>query len=637
MESNAPVERRLAAIVATDVVGYSRLIGADEEGTLARLSLLRREVIDPALARHRGRIVKTIGDGLLIEFASVVEAVRCASEIQDGVAIFNGNERTDRRISLRIGINLGDIVVQGDDILGDGVNIAARLEQIAEPGTIYLSHAAFEQLDGRLSISIEALGEKQLRNIARPIRTYRISRPGHRSGPPSAQAPRRRYRGILLAAFLAIAGGAIAVGTWWVFPYAKSSRETASVTTPATAPSPNAARLRAMGRAPMAVLPFANLSPDGKDEYLSDGLTEEITDGLGRYPGLSVVAYSAASTFRGKNDKPDAVASRLGVRYLVSGSIRRANDRLRILVRLVDAEGDRLVWSQQFDSATSDIIALQDQITRRIVGALEIRVTQAEQERIRRKPTDSLEAYDLVLRGRALIASPGRSANVEARSLFQRAIEIDPRYSDSYLELGRSYRIAVDQGWTINPRETLQQAETAARKSIELDDRNSRAHALLGRILLARQEFDLATQAAKRALDLNPSDSESYWSLGTVLLYSGKIEAAIDALETARAYNPSRDEPSTLSLALAYYVASRFRDCIQFVEGSIGRDAHHNFTYFVLAMCYAQTGNIDDAHVIAAIARKQNPIFQVRAFGSLFREPRDQASVREGLRKIGFE
>jgi class 3 adenylate cyclase/TolB-like protein len=635
MESNAPLERRLAAIVATDVVDYSRLVGTDEEGTLARLGALRREIIDPTIARHRGRIVKTTGDGLLIEFASVVEAVRCASEIQDGVAIFDGNEHVDRRILLRIGINLGDIVVQEGDILGDGVNIAARLEQIAEPGSICLSHAAYEQLEGRLSLPLEALGERQLKNIARPIRIYRISGPAQRPGVASARAQRGRYQGTLLAASLVVAAAAASV--WWFWSNDKLTGETASPTTLATSPSSNADRLRAMGRAPIAVLPLADFNADVKNEYFSDGLTEEITDGLARYPGLSVVAYGAASTFKGASDPPDAMARRLGVRYLVSGSIWRANDRVRILVRLVDAEGDRLVWSQQFDNSVADIIALQDQITRRIVGALEIRVTRAEQERARRKPTESLEAYDLVLRGRALVASPGRGANVEARALFQRVIEIDPRYSDSYLELGRSYRIAVDQGWTINPGDTLRQAEDAARKSIELDDRNSRAYALLGRILVARQEFDLATQAAKQALELNPSDSEGYWSLGTVLLYSGKIDEAIDALETARAYNPTRDEYSTLSLALAYYVAGRFRDCVQFVEGSIGRDAHHNFTYFVLAMSYAQMGNTDEARAVADIARKQNPLFQADAFGSLFREVRDQARVRDGLRKIGFE
>jgi class 3 adenylate cyclase/TolB-like protein/Tfp pilus assembly protein PilF len=636
MESNAPVERRLAAIVAADVVGYSRLIGVDEEGTLARLGSLRREVIDPTIVRHHGRIVKTTGDGLLIEFASVVEAVRCATEIQDGVSAFHKDELDDRRILLRIGINLGDIVVQDGDILGDGVNIAAWLEQIAEPGSICLSHAAYEQLEGRLSVPLEPLGERQLKNIARPIRVYRISRPSQRLGPAPKLAHRGRYRTIFLAISLAVATATVAAA-WWYWPGAKSSQETARVTMPATSPSPNALRLRVMGRAPIAVLPFANLNADIKDEYFSDGLTEEITDGLGRYPGLSVVAYSAVSAFKGASDKPDAAARKLGVRYLVSGSIRRAKERVRILVRLVDAEQDRLVWTQEFDNPLRDIISLQEQITRRIVGALEIRVTLAEQERVRRKSTESLEAYDLVLRGRALVASPGRGANVEARALFQRAIEIDPRYSDSHLELGRSYRIAVDQGWTINPRDTLGQAESAVRKSIELDDRNSRAHALLGRILVTRQEFELATRAAKQALELNPSDSEGYWSLGTVLLYSGKIDESIDALETARAYNPSRDEYSTLSLALAYYVAGRFRDCTQFVEGSIGRDARHNFTYFVLAMSYAQLGNIEEARAVADIARKQNPVFQASAFGSLFREAKDQASVRDGLKKIGLE
>lgn len=638
MQHSTPVERRIAAIMATDVVAYSRLIAADEEGTLARLGALRGGTIDTAVARHHGRIVKSTGDGLLIEFASIVEAVRCAVEIQDGVAHFNRDETADRQMLLRIGVNLGDVVVQGDDIFGDGVNIAARLEQMANPGTICLSQAACDHLGGRLSLPLEDLGERQFKNMARPVRVFRIGT-GHGQPPaaPVVATPAARHWGLPAAASVALVV-LLAGGAWWLWDDYGLNRNPTTVSPQSTQSSLAAVRLRAAGRTPIAVLPFANLGGDPKEEYFSDGLTEEITDGLGRYSRLSVIAHSAVAAFKAKAESPDTIARTLGVRYLVTGSVRRADKRVRVLVRLSNAEEGRLVWTQQFDEALDDVLAMRDQITRRIVTALEIRLTRAEQERIGKKATENLEAYDLVLRGRALLADAGRRANVEAREMLQRAINADSRYSDAYVELGRSYRIAVDQGWAMNPHETLGRAETAARKALELDDTNSRAYALLGRIMVMRQQFDLAKSAAGRALQLNPSDPEGYYSLGTVLLYSGEIDQAIEALETARAYTTSaRDEYSAFSLALAYYVAGRYSDCVQFVEGVLGRDAGHNFTYFVLAMAFAQLGNVEEARAVAAIARKQNPVFDASVFGSLLRNATHQARVREGLRKAGIE
>ena len=632
------VDRRLAAIFAGDIAGYSRLMIADEEGTLRQLKAHRKELIDPKIADRRGRIVKTTGDGMLVEFGSVVDAVQCAVEIQRGMAERNAEVEAERRIQFRIGINVGDIISDGNDIYGDGVNVAARLENLAEPGGVYISGMAYDQVRDKLDFGFEDKGEQTVKNMARPIRVFRV---GKERTPPqtvSTNSARALWRWKIPAAVLLTIAILIAVGTWWLSSNIKIDRNQAVLSTPGSPLSPSAVRLRVAGRTPIAVLPFVNMSGDSKEEYFSDGLTEDIIDGLGRYSGLSVIAHSAVVQFKAKSEAPAAIARTLGVRYLVSGSVRRTDKRVLVLVRLSNAEEARLVWTQQFDEALGDVFSMQDQIKRRIVGALEIRLNKAEQERISKKATDNLEAYDLVLRGRALLANEGRRANVEARDMFQRAIEADPRYSEAHVELGRSYRYAVDQGWTINPHETLARAETEARKAIELDDGNSRAYALLGQIMVIRQQFDLAKSAAGRALHLNPSDPDGYFSLGTVLLYSGQIDQAIEALETARAYTtPARDEYSTFSLSLAYYVAERYLDCVQFIEGVIGRDTRHKFTYFVLAIAYAQLGNIKEAHRVALIAQKQNPIFDPNIFGSLLRDAAHQAKVREGLRKAGIE
>ncbi len=622
------VHRRLAAIVAADVVGYSRAIEADEAGTLARLQSVRGKIIDPALERHDGRIVKTIGDGLLIEFPSVIEATQAATEIQSALASRNAGYAESKRILYRVGINIGDVVVENGDLLGDGVNVAARLETLAEPGGICLSESVYEQLRGRLDLPLTDAGPQQLKNITRPVRVFRW-RPGAPVGTPA----RRRYgemrrRRVVIAATCALALLGVG-GSWWYLD--RGSREMARA-------GPSAAREKTFeshGRTGVAVLPFVNLGGDPARDYFSDGLTEEVIGALGHFSAIAVLSRNAVMPYKGKSLPAADTAKALGVRYLVEGTVRQAEARVRVSVQLSDAAAGRLLWSERFDGELRDVMTVQETIARRIVGALAVRLTRAEQERSSKLPTENLEAYDLVLRGRAQLSTLTRRANVEARMLFQRAIALDSRYADAHIGLAHSYRNAVEQGWVPDPREAMTKAEEAAREAIRLDERNSRGPALLARVLAMRQRFDEAKEASRRSLALNPSDAEGYWSLGIAQLYSSEIASAIEAFETARAYDPVIDIDG-FSQSLAYYLSDRSQDAIRYVEGRFGRQSLNGYTYLVLSMAYAELGKLDEAKEAAGLARQRNPGIAPEQFGTALRDPKDREKIRAGLQKAGW-
>jgi adenylate cyclase len=622
------VHRRLAAIVAADVVGYSRSIEADEAGTLARLQSVRCAIFDPALQRHDGRVVKTIGDGLLLEFPSVIEATQAATEIQTALASRNAACTESERILYRVGINLGDVVVDDGDLLGDGVNVAARLEALAEPGGICLSESVYEQLAGRLDLPLVDAGPQQLKNIARPVRIFRW-RPGGHTVASSARRYGTRKRAAMQVG-MAIVTMAAAASAWWMLDgRAPDSARTA-------APAPAETRLRAQGRTAVAVLPFANLGGDAARDYFSDGLTEDVIGALGRFSGISVLSRNAVMAFKGKTPAVSDIGRILGVRYLVEGSVRHGDGRVRVSVQLSDATAGRLLWSEQFDGEMHDVIGVQEKVARRIVGILAVRLTRAEQARTAALPTANLQAYDLVMRGRARLALQTRRANVEARMMFQQAIALDSQYADAYVGLGLSYRVAMAQGWVPDPAEALTKAEEAAREAIKRDDRNSRAYALLGRLMVLRQEFDQAKEVCRRAIELNPSDAEGYLGLGAVLLWASDIDGAIEALETARAYDPMTDSVSVFYLAFAYYLAGRSEAVINYIDGMTGRQGQNVFTHVILSLAYAELGKQDEANEARAQARRLNPAFDPERFGTLLRDPKQQIKIRAGLKKAGW-
>jgi TolB-like protein/class 3 adenylate cyclase/Tfp pilus assembly protein PilF len=618
----AKVERKLAAILAADVVGYSRLIGADEIGTLARLKALRQEFIDPTIAEHRGRIVKLMGDGALVEFASVVDAVECGVAIQRGVAERNEEVPEYQRIEFRIGINLGDVVVEGDDIYGDGVNVAARLEGLAQPGEICIARAARDQVRDRLDLILDDLGEVEVKNIARPVRVFRVL-----TDPNAvAVAPRTAMSKIPVRRIALTAGVILLVGLSWIVLWQRPwAPRVMFQSSPLSANSS------------IAVLPFENLSEDSDEEYFSDGVTEDIITDLSKFHDLLVVASNSTFAYRDKPVSVGQIGRELGVRYVLEGSVQRKDQRVRINAQLIDAASGQHLWAERYDESIDDIFDLQDKITKRIVQSLAVRLTDIELDRVAAKPTSNLEAYDYVLKGRALASNLTRADNFEARDMFRRALDLDPSYAPAYSGLGFTYFHGVLYGWAVLPNRDLDRAFKLAQTSLDLNESDVVAHRLLGRIYLFRKEYDLGMVELERALALNPNDAASYVDQGLNLVWSSRAEGAILAFETALRLDPNMGAEGLFHLGLAYYLTGRYEDAILHLERSGGRNPDFVLTHVALAAAYGQIENHAKASRAAATIRQLDPFFSVNEFGGLFRDPDDAAQVTAGLRKAGLD
>ena len=474
--------RKLAAILAADVVGYSRLASADEDRTLARLRALRSDLIDPTIAVHNGRVIKRTGDGALVEFRSVVDAVRCAIEVQNGMVERNAGVPQDRRIEFRIGIHLGDVVEESDgDLMGDGVNIASRLEGVAAPGAICLSEDAYRQVKARLDLSVSDLGNTQLKNIAEPIRVYSLR-----------------------------------VGSAAQAKAAATSESPAAL--PSTAPPPKLS---------IAVLPFANMSGDAEQEYFADGISEDTITALSKLSQLFVIARNSSFTFKGRNVNVQEVGRSLGVRYVLEGSVRKSGNRVRITAQLIDATTGGHLWAERFDRDLTDIFAVQDDVTQHIVGALALNLTEGEQQRLATEHTDNLEAYDCFLRGREQLWRFTREQNTQARELLQRAIELDPKFASAYAFLAVAHGLDYINRWSTSPSTSVEQAEEFATRAVALDDRNPYAHWALGIINLHLRRHDMAIREAERTISLAPNLADGHESLGNALHYSGRSEEAL--------------------------------------------------------------------------------------------------------------
>jgi len=578
------VERRLTAIFAADMVGYSRLMEVDEQDVIKRQSEHRKELIDPSFAKYDGRIVKLMGDGMLVEFASVVDAVQCAVEIQQEMTAREAGVPADRRICYRVGINLGDIVIDGDDILGDGVNVAARLEGLALPGGICISDVVHQSVVGKIGVAFEDLGEQKVKNIERPLKVFRVL------------VDAQKEKGNSLAA-------------------------------PSDKPS-------------IAVLAFNNMSGDPEQEYFSDGLTEDIITGLSRIKDLLVIARNTSFTYKGQAVDVKQVGQELGVRYVLEGSVRRGGDRVRVTGQLIDTQTGGHVWADRYDGKLDDIFELQDDITAKVLGAVGTEITLAEIERARRERSGSVDAWDRYLKALSLYYQIDKADNEQAKILLSEAIEIDPRFSSGYALLAQCYVQGAFHAWEAKAIDALVKAEKFANKAVALDQEDPLAHMALGRVHMFNTQPALSVNELNRATELNPNLSTAFGVLSNSLGFLGRTNEALAAFERANRGSP-RDPERYLwytGLLNTHFAAENCQDCVDAGEKAILLKPNFYGAYFISAAALPYLGRIEEAKKALETALKLNPRLNLKnvARNPMFARESDVARLLEGLRHAGL-
>jgi adenylate cyclase len=562
--SEGRVERRLAAILAVDVAGYSRLMGEDEEGTHGRLKAHLRELIDPRIRVHHGRIVKNTGDGLLAEFQSVVDAVRCAVEMQRGMIDREPDVPEARRIRFRIGVNLGDVIVEEHDIFGDGVNVAARLEALAEPGGICISRVVRDQIRDKLPYAFEDMGEQQVKNITRPVRTY-----------------------------------AVALGA--------SSRAALPVGAPLPLPD----------KPSLVVLPFQNMTGDAEQEYFVDGMVEEITTAIARLPWLFVIARNSAFTYKGKPVAVKQVAQELGVRYVLEGRVRKAGNRVRITGQLIDTTTSAHIWADRFDGALDDIFELQDQVASSVAGAIEPKLRQSEIERASRKPTANLTAYDLYLRAVAQSYRFTEEGFAEAVLLARQALVIDPSYVPAAARVGWCRAVQRAQGWGATSDQEIAEACRLARQALEAErnDADTICQAA-GTLFYLAGEAAMAAVALNRALALNPNAAHAWTIKGAIHAVRNQPEAAIEAIERARRLSPFDRHAFgyAVNIAIAHLVARRFEQAIEWADRALHDQPRTAAGMRAKVVALAHLGQLDEARAELSRVLAIDPKLTIASF-----------------------
>jgi TolB-like protein/class 3 adenylate cyclase/Tfp pilus assembly protein PilF len=586
------VDRRLAAIMAVDVVGYSRLIGADEAGTLGRVKAHRVQFVEPLIAEHKGRVVKRTGDGALVEFASAVDAVECAVAIQRGMAEREAAESEERRIRYRIGINIGDIVLEDGDIFGDGVNVAARLEALAEPGGICIARNVWNQVKAKLDLGFEPMGEHKVKNITEPVTVYRVlPGPGARTrtGPEIVAWALRRHRqsAITAAVMLLLAAGA---GLWYAF------------WRPAAAPPVTVAEIAGGGAAQakpalplpdkpsIAVLPFANLSGDPRQERLAGGLTEDVITDLSRFRELFVIARNSSEVYKGKPVDVRQVARELGVQYVLEGSLQTDGEQVRITAQLIDASTGNHVWSERYDRPLDDVFAIQDEVTRTVAASLGGQhgvVAGAAREAARRKTTGNLAAYELYLLGLEQKHLFTEEGSQKAHEFLNKAIELDPGFARAYVGLAFAESVALDNGWTASRERSLASMAKAAQTAIVLDPSDAQAHVALGTYYIYVGDLRKSLVEHEKALSLNPNDADVLGISAGDLTWLGKPDQAAELADRAIRLNPHYPDWYGWGQLLAYFYTGQYDRALGVTQGKVVPDS---WDYVFRPLLYAELG-----------------------------------------------
>jgi adenylate cyclase len=641
------VERRLSAILAADVAGYSRLMHRDEEATHARLTALLTKAVHPAIAEHGGRIVKNTGDGVLAEFPSAVEAVRAAMQFQARVKELAISDAEEARIAFRVGVHIGDVIIEPHDIFGDGVNIAARLESIAEPGGMCVSSSAYDQVRGKVGVEFADLGEQNLKNIAHPVHVFALqpdvlaSLPAPPEGPAAPRQTPRRYLWTSAAIALALVGG-VTLAAWWF--RSNPGTPSASIATSNAKSVAAIAHASPPPRFSIVVLPFANLSSDPDQEYFADGITDDLTTDLSRISGSFVIARNTAFTFKGKAADIKQIGRELNVRYVLEGSVRRDGDQVRVNTQLIDAETGAHIWADRFDKDRTDIFKLQNEVTARIAGALNLALIRAESRRAEREHPDNPDAAELAMRGWAAFNRPrSRQQSAEARMLFERALRINPQSPEALHGLARTLVNDVANRFSDAPAADLARADEALGQVLWSAPDNALAHDTKGQILRARKQFEQSIAEYETAIDLDRNLANAYAAGGLTKLFAGRAEQTFAPVETAIRLSP-RDP---LLSNWLYYICHAHThlghddEAIDWCSKSIATNPLFWYAYIDLMSAYGWKGQKDNARAAIADLNRLMPNYTVKKWANegFSDNPVFVAQYQriiEGLRKAGL-
>ena len=628
------MERRLAAIMAADIAGYSRLMGDDESGTLVALKLHLKELIDPEIDRNNGRVVKLMGDGFLAEFPSAVNALLCAVEIQRGLSERNLGVPKTRQISYRIGINVGDVIVDGDDIHGDGVNIASRLEALAEPGTICVSASVYDQVKNKVQQSFEDLGNQSVKNISEPVHVYRVLTE------PGAKPVEKKLRwlsktgfvgatAVMLTLFFVIGAIFLWQQTSGIAPPTERGVESLAPTKAATQTEPTS----------IAVLPFANRSKMEDQAFFAGGMTDDLITELTKIAGLIVIARDSSFNFRDSSPNFQEIGQKLNARYLLQGSVRRSSDRVRINVSLVDAPSGSLVWGERYDGELADVFDLQDKITKNIVTALSLELEHKEHGQIDREQPANLAAYEEFLKGRDKFLRFSKDDTFSSRVHLKKAIELDPNFAHAYAILAWNYVFEYINGWSVATERTLEQARALADEAISLNPRLPFSYFVKGMVYRERFQFAEAVEEAKKAIEIDPSYANAYVLLATVLYYTGRPEDGLKMISKAERLNPLHPSNYPYHKGQALFILERYKEAAEAFKKGLEQNPTSQRLRVWLAATYAQLGRQDDAEWEADQILLEDPDFKVSKISHVFpfKDEKDLGRFKAALSKVGFD